>query len=342
MNATQEIKKVFDKRNFYTVRDVGKIYLYALLLPFVTSLIFCYISMAILRGSGIEFAEGTNIVEAMFNSYLWFSIPCVLISQMMFLCIYFGYNGVNRISQKSCNLSFKKANIWTALLCMFVGMVCVLGFMLLIEGSIGSLGRNLGLFKPESSMSLPINTVGWLFVHIFISAILPGICEELLFRGMIFGGLREKFSPVASVLLSALLFALMHQSVEQFVYPFILGCVLAVVYEKTNNILYSMLIHIFNNLTTVFVSFLQAIGAITLPFASMNWWLVLISIVVALATCAILFVIYKFYLSKQQKLEVEKTGEADLGSTIGIGKFPLTLIFGILIAVVIIVINAVG
>lgn len=342
MKATNEIKKVFDKRNFYTTKDSGKVFLYALVFPLLASLVFCYISIAIVKGTGFVFEENANVARVMFENFLWFSIPCTILSQVVFVCLYFGYNGANRISQKSCKISFKKLNVWTALLCIFAGIVCVLGFMLLIEGSIGSLGRKWGIFSTESSMSLPINTVGWLFVHLLVSGIIPGICEELLFRGVIFSGLREKFSVAWSVIISALLFALVHQSVEQFIYPFILGCVFALVYEKTNNIIYSMLIHIANNFTTIIISYLQSTGVISLPFANMTWWLVLISIALALVTCAILFVIYKFYLSKQPKLEFEKTGEMEVERTLGIGKFPLTMIIGVLLSIVIIVINVVG
>lgn len=340
MENEKEFKKVLQRRNFYTVKDIGKLYLYALILPFAVGIVFSYISLAIVKGSGVQFPEGTNIINEMFDKYLWFSIPFVLLTQVIFFCIYFGYNKVNRIKQSSCNLSFKKTNIWTALLSVFVGIFCVLGLMLLIEGSFGSMFRAIGL--KQNGIGLPLNSVGWLFINLLVAGILPGICEELLFRGMIFQGLKEKFSATTSIFLSALLFALMHQNIQQFIYPFILGCILAIVMQRTNNLIYPMLIHIFNNITTIVVSFLQEMKIINLPFESMAWWMHLVAVAVALVTFAILYVIYRFYLKKQSKIEVEKEGEPAVASSVNIGAFPVTLVCGILIAVVITVINTVG
>lgn len=340
MENDKEFKKLLQRRNFYTLKDTGKLYLYALILPFAIGIVFSYISLAIVKGSGVQFPEGTNIINEMFESYLWFSIPFVLLTQVVFFCIYFGYNKVNRIKQTSCNFSFKKTNIWTALLSVFVGIVCVVGLMLLIEGSFGSMFKAIGL--KQSSMGLPLDTVGWLFVNILVAGILPGICEELLFRGMIFQGLKEKFSSGTSIVLSALLFALMHQNIQQFIYPFILGCVLAIVMERTNNLMYPILIHMFNNITTIIISFLQEVKIINLPFSNMAWWMHIVAVVVAIVTFAILYVIYKFYLRKQPKIEIEKEGEPAVASSVNIGAFPVTLVCGILIAVVITVINTVG
>lgn len=339
MERTENLKKVFERRNFYTTRDTGKIFLYALLLPLAVGLLFSYIAVAIARGVGVEFADGTNIINELFDNYLWFSIPYTLITQIVFICIYFSYNKFNRIKQSSCNISFKKANVWTCLVCIFVGIICFLGFVTLIEGVFGNLFEVIGV--NSSSIGLHNDTVGWYFLNLLLMGIIPPICEELLFRGMIFQGLKEKFSSLASVLLSALIFALMHESITQFIYPFILGIVLAVVMDKTNNLLYPMLIHAFNNITTITISFLMNIGVININFIGMPWWAYIVGVVLAVVTCVILFLIYRFYLIKRPKHEVEKVGEAPLSSNISIGRLPITLVLGILIAVVMIVINAI-
>ena len=339
MGKTDELKKVFEKRNFYTTRDTGKIFLYALLLPLAVGLLFSYIAVAIAKGAGVEIADGTNIINELFDNYLWFSIPYTLITQVVFVCIYFSYNKFNRIKQSSCNISFKKANVWTCLVCIFVGIFCVFGFATLIEGVFGNLFEVIGV--SSSGIGLRNDTVGWYFLNLLLLGIIPPICEELLFRGMMFQGLKEKFSPLASVFLTALLFALMHGSITQFIYPFILGVVLTVVMDKTNNLLYPMLIHAFNNITTITLSFLQEIKVINEEFIGMPWWAYIVGIVLAIVTFVILFVIYKFYLIKQPKNEVEKVGQAPLSSNISIGRLPVTLVLGILIAVVMIVINAI-
>lgn len=340
--SVEELKKVFQKRNFYVAKDSGKIFLYALLLPLAFGLLFGYISIAIVKGSGIKIEESTNVIIEMCSKFLWFSIVYMLLSEVVFFCLYFVYNKANRIEQKSCNLSFKKANIWTALMCIFVGILSLFGFLLLIEGVFGNMFNALGLLKDATeSYQPPNNTVGYYFLNLLLLGVMPAICEELVFRGMIFQGLKERFKPFTSVILTAFLFALMHQSITQFIYPLLLGFVLTVVMDKTNNLLYPMLIHGFNNFTTITFDFLMQKGIINVHFVGMAWWWYILAFVFAFVTCAILFVIYKFFLVKRPRNVVEQHGQVQSNTTFNIaGKFPVTLVVGIVLAVVMIVINA--
>lgn len=328
----QDLKKSLDKRNYYNTTDVSKVFLWCLILPLVIGLVFTYISFAITQES---------TVDALFDveKNLWFCILASLLTEMVFFGVFFAYNKMNRIKNYSCNLSFKKAKLSTASICVFLGIFCVLGFVTLIQGCFGNFFDWIGV--KSDGFSLPNNTIGWLFVNILLLAIVPAICEELIFRGIIFQGLKEKFSITSSVLLSALLFAFMHQNILQFIYPFILGCILAIVMQKTNNLLYTIIIHFFNNLSSVVLDFLICIDVLKLPFAMMPWWGYVLGVVVALVALAVLFAVYKLHFSKKEKLEIEKTGEAIQAPSICVGKMPVLLIFSMLLSVILIVINAI-
>jgi membrane protease YdiL (CAAX protease family) len=63
-------------------------------------------------------------------------------------------------------------------------------------------------------------------------ALIPGIAEELLFRGIVFKGLRQQYNFKISMILSSILFAIIHFSMFKFGHTFILGLVLAYIYEK--------------------------------------------------------------------------------------------------------------
>ncbi len=342
INNINELKKTFQKRNFYTTKDAGWVYIIALLAPLVVGLIFVYATTAIVSGQGVTIPEGTSLFKYLTDQGVWGAIiPYMLLTELVFLVTYFSFNKLYRIKQSSCKVSFKKANVWTVLICVAVGILCVIGFVWLIEGCFGGLFQVLGIKKdPSEVLGLPLDTVGWYFVNLLILGVVPAICEELIFRGMIFQGLKEKFSPVLSMLISSLLFALMHQNIEQFIYPLILGMLLSFVFHRTNNLLYPMIIHLFNNFTTITMSYLANIGVINLNF-SITWWFVLVAIAAAGVTVLIWWLIDRFYLRKQQKIEVENEGEVHQTPAVGIGKFPLTLIVGILISVVMIVINIV-
>lgn len=335
MNDVTKLKKTFEKRNFYTTKDTGNIFLYALIIPFLVGLVFSYLSMAIVQELGFEFEEGANVTSVMFDNFLWFAIISMTITEVVFICLFFGYHKVSRIKISACNLSFKKANVWTCVLSALTGIICVSGFLLLVEGCFIKMFDVMGL--ESSSNMLPFDNVGWYFLNLILLGVVPAICEELIFRGVIYQGLKENFSPVARILLTGLLFALMHQNIMQFIYPFILGCVLSVVMEKTNNLLYPILIHMFNNFTTLtFYYFLQ-----NTKF-NVNWWFILLAIALAGVTCLILWILYKFYLKKQKPVEVEKSGELTQTPPTMVGKFPLTLVFGIILALAIIIINIIG
>ncbi len=343
MDNFNETKKIYQKRNFYTIKDSGFIYLCALLLPLAASLIFAIISMFIAQSNGVEFPEDGNATEILCNTYLWYVLIYAVLTQVVFVCIYFTYHKTMNISYKATSISFKKANVWTVLLSIFVGIVCVLGFVWLIEGCFGQLFTNLGLVNEEGSTTyyLPNDNVGWLFVNLLLLGVIPAICEEFIFRGVIYKGLRQKYSATSSILLCGLIFALMHGSITQFIYPFILGCLLSFVMEKTNNLLYTILIHLFNNFTTVFISFLDNIGAISLSF-NVSWWGIICAILIAAATVAILWLIYRFYLKKQPKIEEEKTGEVQQDEPVMVGKMPLTIVCGIVLSIIFIIINMIN
>ena len=151
--------------------------------------------------------------------------------------------------------------------------------------------------------------------------------------------MKERFSALASVLLNGLLFALMHQSIEQFIYPFILGCVLSVLMHRTNNLLYPILMHMFNNFMTIIISFLQINGYINLPLSNMPWWLIIIAVLLAVATGALFYVIDRFFLKKQEKVKVEKEGECYQTEPFKIGKMPITMALGGLVALAFLIVN---
>lgn len=339
MENKTELQKALKKRNFYTTKDSGKIFLYALVLPLVVGLVFAYVSMSIAMNSGIKFEEGANVIVELFENYLWFSIPYMLLTQMVFALLYVFYQKANRISFSASKINFKKTKPLTAILSALVGIICVLGFVLLIEVVFGKMFISWGL--EPTTLGLPIDTVGWLILNLLILGVVPAICEELLFRGIVFQGLNNNFSKTFSIVLSALVFALVHQSIEQFIYPFLLGLMLAFVFEKTNNLIYPILIHMFNNFTTLILRFLSVKGVINFNF-TLSWWVILLAILCAVVTAVILWLIYRFYLKKHEKIEFEKEGELVQSAPLSVGKFPMTLIIGFLIAVVMIVINAIG
>ncbi len=86
-----------------------------------------------------------------------------------------------------------------------------------------------------------------LLKEFLLSAVLPGICEEFLHRGiMLFAG-KKYANPRICLFASSILFGFMHLNINQFFYAAILGCLMGYVALVADSIIPSMIIHFMNN-----------------------------------------------------------------------------------------------
>ena len=77
------------------------------------------------------------------------------------------------------------------------------------------------------------------------------ICEELVFRGLMFKRMRERSGFLYAAVYSALVFGLFHGNIVQMVYGFILGMLLAYMYEKYGSVKAPIVGHMVMNLFSV-------------------------------------------------------------------------------------------
>jgi len=82
---------------------------------------------------------------------------------------------------------------------------------------------------------------------LFVVAISPAICEELLFRGILFSALSRRLKSVSSVIVVALLFSLYHLHPYRLLLLFPLGILLTYVVLRSGSIYSSMLFHVIHN-----------------------------------------------------------------------------------------------
>jgi hypothetical protein len=90
---------------------------------------------------------------------------------------------------------------------------------------------------------------GALPVQILLIAIAAPISEEVCFRGMLFGGLREKMPRIGAALVSGVVFGALHALTGVSAVPplIVFGLILALLYEKTGSIVPCILLHMLNN-----------------------------------------------------------------------------------------------
>ena len=107
-----------------------------------------------------------------------------------------------------------------------------------------------------------------LLAAIFIVAVLPAVCEEVLHRGFILQtiGVKNKWGRI---FMMAFLFGLFHLDPYRFLTTAILGGAMTYVMVETNNFLLPVLMHFVNNALTTLIAFntqgQSAIGAEEIP-----------------------------------------------------------------------------
>lgn len=97
------------------------------------------------------------------------------------------------------------------------------------------------------------NSEQFLSIHplllIFFVGILAPVCEEVVFRGAIFGGYKKEGNVFKAVLASGILFGLLHMNINQASYALVIGLLLGFLVEATGSIFSSILFHVLVNST---------------------------------------------------------------------------------------------
>jgi len=90
---------------------------------------------------------------------------------------------------------------------------------------------------------------GPLPVQILLIAVAAPLSEELLFRGYLFGGLREKLPRWPAALIAGAIFGALHALTGISAVPQLIafGAILCLLYEKTGSIVPGVILHVINN-----------------------------------------------------------------------------------------------
>lgn len=93
----------------------------------------------------------------------------------------------------------------------------------------------------------PVETTISPILNLISSGIIGPVYEEILFRYLLYNRLKEKYHYKKALIITTIVFALIHLSPVKIIYAFILGFIINISYEKNQNILAPILIHIAAN-----------------------------------------------------------------------------------------------
>ena len=89
---------------------------------------------------------------------------------------------------------------------------------------------------------------------LFVIALAPAVCEEMLFRGIILQSMKAKYRIGAAIGITAALFGIYHMSLIKLIPTALLGFVLCYVAYRADSIYPAMLMHFMNNAFSVVIS----------------------------------------------------------------------------------------
>lgn len=133
---------------------------------------------------------------------------------------------------------------------------------------------------------LVMNTIGALLMNILVIGIIPGIGEELIFRGII----QKEFqtyvkNPYIAILISSIIFSALHLQFEGFLPRVVLGMILGLIYYWTGNLWVNIAVHAFNNGLQVLLTYFNPAMADQDLESSVpvKWYAIIISLVFTIA-----------------------------------------------------------
>lgn len=93
---------------------------------------------------------------------------------------------------------------------------------------------------------------------LLVLAVLPAICEEIAFRGFVFGGLLEGKGIVRAVVVSSLFFGLSHGLLQQSITATLMGVLLGYLAYRSGGVLTSIAFHAVHNALSMSLARLQS------------------------------------------------------------------------------------
>ena len=230
--------------------------------------------------------EIMGIAEQIVSDYTKAALYLLLVSSVISIPVFvLLYRADGKKVQKVYDKETSKL-AWILLVVLAVSMCVSLNLLIGMSG----------LEKLSKSYQEVADTLysGGIVLELITVGILGPICEELVFRGLMFQRLCGYVKPMIAVLVSALIFGIYHGNIVQGVYAFVLGVVMAFCYGYFKTVWAPILIHVVANITSVCITEISAIGN---TLGETN-----VSIICAILTTLIWIGIVIFLGKKKEKL----------------------------------------
>lgn len=209
------------------------------------------------------------IMEVMFNMVFWLVVPetataeermnLLLIANLVMklvVMLVFGFWYMVRENKWHYRPDYRSVFTVKTILCLagigLLGQYAIGFLMSFIRIAVPDIFRDYERVTETLSLSN-----GSPLITILIVVIIGPIAEEVLFRGVIYGKLRDSFNVTQAAVISAAIFGIYHKNIVQGIYAALFGIILAYIFEKTQTIWGSVLMHMVFNLSSYLILWLS-------------------------------------------------------------------------------------
>ena len=201
----------------------------------------------LIQAGGLQ--ETASAGQRLINSTLYVTLIGDLTAAMILYLFY----RKDQMHRKEGFSGTGKAFVWAPPVIWFSVIILAIATGQFLNDLINGLHLN-DLFTGYSEVSEQAFSGQPVGLMILVVRIIGPICEELMFRGIVFHRLKDWVKPQAAIVISALLFGIYHGNVVQFFYATCMGVMLAIIYDKTGTLWISIVAHIAANLWSLFGS----------------------------------------------------------------------------------------
>lgn len=148
-----------------------------------------------------------------------------------------------------------------------------------------------------------------LWIIILTAAVLPAICEEIAFRGFLFGTLSNRYKIIPAIIWTGVIFGAYHMNLVKLMVVGLLGGFMAFAVYKTGSIATSMTMHLLNNSVALIMGLYgeQLADKLPLLFKEDLSTIEIVGLVVIGIICLALSVVWMNYIQNRRiSLAVDK------------------------------------
>ncbi|MBQ0017273.1 MAG: CPBP family intramembrane metalloprotease [Clostridiales bacterium] len=154
---------------------------------------------------------------------------------------------------------FNKISGKSVLICFAIGILLFI-LNLAVSSVFNGIIQMFGYQPSSGGSGYTYDTFGKFILGVIFVAVLPGICEEFLHRGVLMRNIGRETNYNTAIIISSICFGLMHLNIEQFFYATILGLIIGFVGAMSDSIFPCMILHFTNNFLSVYFTYAQNAG----------------------------------------------------------------------------------